>query len=524
MVNWDSLLDESALASVLPGTYARFARPIRDGLIVFLEGLPAAYQAEILAQQAALPLSTGISERLGLLARSCPVLHKLGQTLARDQRLAPELRQHLQALESLPPTVSLPAIQEILRRELGSLQQRGIRLTPPAIAEASVAVVIPFEYDGVPIDHDGLAKTSSTTGTALQGRSAFNAQRQGGVLKVLKPGIEERLELELELLGRVGSYLDERCEELQIPHLDYEKSFEQVREKLSCEIRLDAEQRHLAKASAFYADEPRVHIPALLEHCTPRVTAMERITGGKVTNHRLDSQRERQRLAETVVSALIARPIFSRASQAMFHSDPHAGNMLLTDENRLAILDWSLVGSLGEHERVAIVQILMGAVTLRAGRIADVLESLSNRQRVDRPAVLAVVRARLRQIRQGELPGLSWLTGLLDDAVHLARLRVAADLMMFRKSLHTLEGVVAEISAGTIRMDDVLLVDFLQHFALEWPQRWVALPNSRDFATRLSNYDLTQTILRYPATVARFWTGHCLDLLDTCRTMDKMGA
>ena len=43
----------------------------------------------------------------------------------------------------------------------------------------------------------------------------------------------------------------------------------------------------------------------------------------------------------------------------MFHGDPHAGNLFLTDENRLAILDWSLVGSLGERDVMAIVQILL---------------------------------------------------------------------------------------------------------------------------------------------------------------------
>ncbi len=116
MFDWNTLLDEAALKSVLPGDYARFARPIREGLIVFLEGLPGAYQAEILARQAALPLSASISQRLTLLARCCPVLHKLGQVLARDQRLGPELREHLRELESLTPTVPDATIADILAR------------------------------------------------------------------------------------------------------------------------------------------------------------------------------------------------------------------------------------------------------------------------------------------------------------------------------------------------------------------------------------------------------------------------
>ncbi len=114
-----------------------------------------------------------------------------------------------------------------------------------------------------------------------------------GVFKVLKPGIEQQLERELNLLQRVGEHLDQRCEELQIPQLDYEESFQQAREKLLDEVQLEHEQRHLVEAKKFFADEPRVQIPELLEHCTSRVTAMERLSGGKVTDHALDIARGR---------------------------------------------------------------------------------------------------------------------------------------------------------------------------------------------------------------------------------------
>ena len=102
---------------------------------------------------------------------------------------------------------------------------------------------------------------------------------------------------------------------------------------------------------------------------------------------------------------------------------------------------------------------------------------------------------------------MTWLTGLLDDAVHRARLRVAADLLMFRKSLLTLEGVLAEISGGSPEIDDVLLADFCHNFITEWPRRWVASPHSREFATRLSNVDLTRTMLSWPSTFVRYWLG-----------------
>lgn len=502
MLDWNLILDESALAAVFPGEYARFVRPIREGLIVFLDGLPETYQAEILDRQASLPTDATISHRLATLARDCPVLHKLGQVLARDQRLAPQLREHLRELESLEPVVSDVTISQVVARELGPLDRLGIRLVPPAIAEASVAVVIPFE----PAEENG-----------------SNCKRRG-VLKVLKPGIEERLGLELDLLGRVGSHLDERCEELKIPRLDYEDAFEQIREKLANEIRLDHEQQHLVEAARFYADEPRVHIPALLEFCTPRVTAMERISGWKVTDHHPRGRCGRRQLAELVVREMIARPMFSLAARPLFHGDPHAGNLFLTDENRLAILDWSLVGSINHRERVAIAKIIQYAVMFEPTGIAAVLENLGQRKPTLRPKLITAIERAIRRVRQGTLPGLRWLVELLDDAAHTAGLRVSADLMVLRKSLHTLEGVVAEIAGAPFRIDDVLLADFMGHFAAELPQRFAASLESREFATRLSNLDLAQTWLASPLALARFWMGQSFDMLNACCDINEFVA
>jgi ubiquinone biosynthesis protein len=239
---------------------------------------------------------------------------------------------------------------------------------------------------------------------------------------------------------------------------------------------------------------------------------MERVTGVKVTEHRLDAAGERRRLADLLVEALIARPIFTKARPAVFHADPHAGNLFLTEDHRLAVLDWSLVGALGEPQRVALVQVLLAALTLDAEHILTTLEVLAERS-PDRPALRSVVAARLRHVRRGRLPGLTWLMGLLDEAAHAARLRVGADLLLFRKALHTLEGVEADIGAGVSRVDDVLLGEFLRHLAAEWPQRWLALPNCRAFATRLSNADLARLTLGLPWAAARFWTDLALDLL-----------
>jgi ubiquinone biosynthesis protein len=485
MTNWDFLISQSALATVLPDECAHFRAPIAGALTVFLENLSPTHQGAILVNQAALPASARPAERLAALARNCPSLHKLGQVLARDRRISAELREHFQELESLPPSIGIETIKAILEQELGPLDRLSVTLSAPALAEASVAVVVGFQ--------DELSPPGGGC--------------RDGVFKILKPGIEDRLEEELALFERIGSHLDQRCDDFQIPHLDYRDIFEQVRAKLRLETRLDLEQENLVQARACYSREPRVLIPERFDYCTRHVTAMERVRGEKVTEHGLESASEQDQLARLVVQALIAQPIFNEGASALFHGDPHAGNLFLAQDGRLAILDWSLVGRLRDADHIALVQLVLGALTFDAERIAATLVGLDERQRLDQTALPGIVRNWLCRIRQGHLPGFTWLMGLLDEAVASCGLRVGSDLLLFRKTIHTLEGIVDDIGPAESRIDDVLVGEFLGHFVREWPERWLAPPYSREFATGLSNADLAELWLSWPLTVTRFWLG-----------------
>lgn len=478
-MNWEFLIDETTLVWLLPNLYAHYRRPLQEALILFLQRLPARRQEAIAVQQATLPSTAAVSDRMVLLARSCPVLHKLGQTLARNRDLSAELRRYLQRLESFPSSVPIGAVERVLTQELGPLERLGVTLLPPALAEASVAVVVPFHLAGgeVPLDR---------------------------VFKVLKPGIKERLEEDLDALEQVGSFLDQRCEDLQIPPLDYSESFAQVRDKLQYEVRLDMEQHNLSLAREFYKGDLRVQIPALFDLCTPRITAMEQVIGQKVTECCPDSWSGKRRTAGLVIEALIGRPIFSADAKAIFHCDPHAGNIFSTKDGRLAILDWSLAGTLGEQERISIMQVMLGALALRADKIVSALSGLSKRESIDLPALRSIVYKWLGQIPYGRLPGFTWLMGLLDEVARDAGLHFGADLMLFRKALLVVEGVVNDIAGGSGLIDQVLLNEFVLHFSAEWPWRFFSSPGSRAFSTRLSNADLAELMLSFPWSAIQF--------------------
>jgi ubiquinone biosynthesis protein len=480
MSDWMQFCEGLDIGPLVPDEAEKYRSVIVDSLGYFLENLPQVRTIEILAEQAAMPSDTGIDERLVAIARHCPSLHKLGQVLARDRRLSPRFRRLLQSLESMRPTQSLSLVRTALERELGPLSKLGVTLGESPLAEASVAVVIPF------ILQDGR-----------------HGERRRGVFKLLKSGIEEKLGEELDLLRRVGAFLQDRCRMYGLPDIDYESSFEQVAELLALEPHLDREQQHMATARRAYQDMTSVLVPELYPFSTPRVTAMERVDGCKVTDVGNLSSTARRELAVSIVDALVGHAIWSDGPTTMFHADPHAGNLLFTDDRRLAIVDWSLVGYLTKQDQIKLSELWLGAMTLNAGQVAEAIRGLATGG-VDETALCRIVNESLGRLNPGRWPGLRWLTGLLQDAITEGHARPQPGLVIFRKTLESLTGVVADVSEDC-HLDSVLASFFLKQFEQELPYRMIAPPFSRDFNTHLSNADLVKLWMSAPLTASISW-------------------
>ncbi len=280
---------DGILASAVPQAYATYRQPLAAAIGFFIDHLSPERASAIVADQFALPGDASDADRLFALARRSPVLHKLGQILARDRRLDPQLRCTLQQLESMPSTLPVARLRGQIEREVGGLDGAGIVLDPVALAEASVAVVIGFTRRG-----------------------------ERGVFKLLKPGVERELDEELEILDPLGAFLDERCESLGLPPVDYRETLAQVRQLLAHEVRLDFERGHLFEAGRALAAVPGVHLPRLLPFQSRRLLAMERIDGRKVTEVGNVPMKVRRRLAQSVVEAMIAVPVWSGASRRFF--------------------------------------------------------------------------------------------------------------------------------------------------------------------------------------------------------------
>lgn len=400
----------------MPPAYRGYAPLFREGLAFFLGHLPQQRLEGIVSEQLAMDDAEPV-ERLSALMLQCPVLHKLAQVLAHDQRLARDLRTRLGRLETLPATLSAAEADRLAQGELGDITDLHVG-TP--MAEASVAVVVPYRRG--------------------QGRSM-----RDGVLKVLKPGIEQRLAEDLLHWPALGAFLERRAGHHGLERLQYRATLDSVEHLLRAELRLDIEQAHLARAGKLYAYSPNIKVPDLYPECTPRMTAMERLRGRRLADLEPGSA-QAQRLGRRLLRGLFVEPLLHPDAHPLIHGDPHPGNLLVGEDGRVGVMDWALSAELDDSVRRCFARLVMAAAWQDSTRVAEAVAELG--QHSARPARLhALADEALRTLRWGRPLNADWILGLLDAAATDAGMYFPEPLIILRKSLQMAFGVFEDLTA-----------------------------------------------------------------------------
>lgn len=453
-----TLADFSGIDRFLPDRYARFQPMVREGMVFLLAGLPLERLAEKIVDQLTLPLDAPPAQRLMALVRDMPTLQKLGQVIGRTPGLSPEFRQALTELENNVHTLDYGHLKGGLDAERAAMHPQ-FTITPEnrILAEATVCAVVP----AVVADHP-------------------NARRWRAVLKMVKPAIRRHLPAELALWSRLGDYLDCHRDRWGLGEFQFRKTIDQTRHLLENETDLPAEQANLDAARAYYAGNDAVILPERLPVSTPEITAMTRVDGRKITDVGHLSDQQRRQLAATLARVCILRPVQDLRPEAIFHGDPHAGNIAYTFEGarpQIILYDWAMTGRLKRLERFGLL--LLGAGLLTRNRTISMLAAdfLSGGKATERRETADAVRSLLDKTvcRQGPA-----FAGILSAIEHLfdgmSRLGIvfSTDLLMFQKAMVTLKGVLADIDPSFNRDDHLIsaaIVGFINDFVRFRPQR-----------------------------------------------------
>lgn len=236
---------------------------------------------------------------------------KLGQALSMDvDALPPELRQIVARLQSEAPPIDSEEIAAIIEEELGAPPERLFaEFDPKPLAAASLGQVHAARLE--------------------DGREV--------VLKVQYPGIAEAVESDFANLSVVV-----RAAGFTSKLLDGSAYVDEMRREIALETDYLLEAKRARAFRELFASEPDLLTPEPIpERSSSRVLCLTRVRG--VTLQRfIDSQPNasaRWRVSEQLIRA-VHGPFYAAAQ---IHADPHPGNFLVTEDGRLALLDFGCV-------------------------------------------------------------------------------------------------------------------------------------------------------------------------------------
>ncbi|HLZ39616.1 MAG TPA: AarF/UbiB family protein [Candidatus Sulfotelmatobacter sp.] len=447
MARW--IVDEVVpVDRLVPEAYLHWRPPVRDSMIFVVTRLSPERLAPKLLEQIELPPDTPAEVRLLRLIAKVPGLQKLGQVIARNQHLHPALRNALAKLENGIRDVNPELIRSIIEKNLGPrIATYRVQISPQILKEASVSAVVRFSW-----------------------RNPETGKRERGVFKVLKPHIPEYFAEDMDYLQGLAHHFGDRHHNYGFPAHLIPDTFRKVRRLLRHEVNFRREQETLVEAAELYRSYSRVCVPRLIRPlCTRMITALSEERGIKVTSAAAHvPSTQRHKIAEQLIEALVAVPLFSKAKAAVFHGDPHAGNLLYdTRTGKLAVIDWALRERLGRDLRRHLA-LLFVMVSLRdpVGVFQEISALSQARLRRGSPRgrmILQVIAEFLDELPASRLPSAADSMRLL-ERVAIKGVKFPASLIMLSKVMFTLEGILHDIVGADTGIGFTIARQFAQHW------------------------------------------------------------
>lgn len=342
-----------------------------------------------------------------------PTFVKLGQILAtRGDLFPPEWIAEFGKLQDAAPALPFAELRAQLVEDLGEAPEAVFaELDPEPLAAASLAQV---------------HRARLADGTAV-------------VLKVRRPGIRPVIEADLRLLDRLAEIIEKEAPELA--RYRPREVIRQFAHSLRRELDFSAEGRNAERIARLFADTPAIVVPRIHWQWTgERLNVQDFIDGipGRQAAALPDGF-DRRLLARQGADAVLRMIL----KAGFFHADPHQGNVFYLPGNRIAFIDFGMVGRLSEARRFEVATLMHGLVGRDARKVADVLLDWSADSSGDAEALRSEIEAFVDEYHGVALKQLD-LGALLADVVAILRehgLALPPDLAMMIKAFITLEGM-----------------------------------------------------------------------------------
>jgi ubiquinone biosynthesis protein len=362
------------------------------------------------------PVDPGLKlfERIRIVIEELgPTFIKFGQIMSlRPDLLPEELLLELEKLQDNVPAVDSGEILPEIEKSLG---------------QPIVEVFSEFHLDPV-----AAASLSQVHKAILKETGRVVA------VKVQRPGIVKDIISDLDILEWICRFLDQQFAELKC--YDLPELAATVRRTLMLELDFRHELTNMNIARG-YAEQTEVHIPApYVKHSSKKLLVMEFFDGVKFKNLLPATRYDREKIARQGLQTFVQQIL----EDGFFHADPHPGNLLVSGDMKLCIIDWGMVGRLTEQDRFMLIEMLSAVVDKDSQALVDSFLKLCRtrgkkveRKSLERGLLDILDSYYALPIKEMDIGGL--LRGLL-ALLRDHNLQLPTDMVIMVKALVTAEG------------------------------------------------------------------------------------
>lgn len=275
-----------------------------------------------------------------------PTFIKLGQVLStRTDLLPPVYIEQLELLQDKVPALKYEEIVKQLVRELGHPEEIFAEFDPNPLAAASIGQV-----------HMARLKSGELV-----------------IVKIQRPGIEKIVQNDLEIILALAKMAERRS--LEARRIGVVAMIEDYARMFLRELDYAREARSTERVYNNFAGDGRVVIPRVYwEYTTGKVLTEEHLNGVKLSNLDEIAKRgwDRRKISQLGTEAFLSQIML----HGFFQADPHPGNILVLDEERIAFIDFGEIGSLTDKRLILIGELLVSINDQDMDRAMAVLQDM----------------------------------------------------------------------------------------------------------------------------------------------------
>jgi len=343
-----------------------------------------------------------------------PTFIKLGQILSTRPDLIPlEFCKEFEKLQDKAPAIEYEKVKAQIENELKQpINKIFSNFSPQPIAAASLSQV-----------HLAELKTGKKV-----------------VVKVQRPNIRKVITTDLEILYGLAKLAEKYIKESQI--YNPVGMVEEFKKTILKEIDFNIEANNIERFRRNFKDDDTVYVPEVFRDLsTAKILTIERIEGIKITDiERIEkSGLDRKQIAINGANAVLKQIFIHR----FFHADPHPGNIFALDNNRIAFVDYGMVGRLDEETKFQLASILTAVVERDVSGVIESLiatgvveEADVKRLSLDLEELMdSYYGIPLKELKMGQF---------LMDAINVVsqnKIKIPPSLFLLSKALITIEGV-----------------------------------------------------------------------------------